>query len=327
MTLSTALSRPAWQAVALLASVMLLGACASGGGARTAPPDSDEIPPLPRLEDPQLERMLQTVNVEYRRWLSNPDGYMTLPAQPGPWPCDVPQAERQRLAGIADPNDPKTLAVYAKSGRQSGMKAGLVKPPGVENVRVYLLKGECARGKLQGPLELMAEYVSVSSVLDNVTRTPQRIFTRETVKDGKPVGTTLRVQLQGEQQESKPSAIKIKVLAGTFSLHENTKPPRGVTLSYMRTEAPKPLMGSYVSVTQSVSASVPLRGDRWKLVMYNGPVKTTELNFKGEAQHGKAISHAYSFKSPYSPDPVRIPASEACYDEGELIKSAACDVD
>lgn len=336
-TLRTPLLGPA---VIALCSVLLLGACGSRGkGSNSAPPPpavatpakSDVLPPMPRLDDPVYAAMLNRVNGEYQRWLADPGGYLpatsTVAASALPWPCVPPQAERDKLAGIPNPRDPKVLAAFAKQERASGMKRGTLKPPGVEDARVHLLKGQCVKGALQGEVELLAEYTSVSTVLDNETRIPQRVLKRFVAQGGKPAGLVYTATFQGEHRSSKPSSITIKTLFGSFTLGDTNMPPRNVGISYMRTEAPKPMFGTYVSITQSVTQSVPLKGERWKLITYNGPTKISEMNFKGEVLHGRMNGYAYEIKSPYSADPVRIPASEVCYDEGEQIKSAACDVD
>lgn len=323
--------------LAALCGALVLAGCGSRGkGSNAAPPPaagiatpskSDVLPPMPRLDDPVYAAMLSRVNGEYQRWLADPAGYLPATASARPWPCMPSPAERDKLAGIPNPRDPKVLAAYAKQERASGMKRGTLKPPGVEDAQVYLLKGDCGKGGLQGEVELLAEYTSVSYVLDNETRIPQRLLKRFVAQAGKPVGLVFTAQLQGEHRSTKPSSVAIKSLAGTFSLGDNHMPPRGVGISYMRTESPKPMFGTWVSLTQTVTQSVPLKGERWKHITYNGATKISEANFKGEVMHGRTSNYAYEFKSPYSSDPVRVPASEICYDAGEQIKSAACDVD
>lgn len=319
-----------------LCGVLALSGCGSRGtGSNAAPPapavatpsKSDVLPPMPRLDDPVYAAMLGRINGEYQRWLADPGAYLPSTAGALPWPCMPPQAQRDKLAGIPNPRDPKVLAAFAKQERASGMKRGMLKPPGVEDARVHLLKGECVKGALQGEVELLAEYTSVSTVLDNETRIPQRVLKRFVAQGGKPVGLVYTATFHGEHRSSKPSSITVKTLFGSFVLGDTNMPPRNVGISYTRTESPKPMFGSYVSITQSVTQSVPLKGERWKLVTYNGATKIGETNFKGEVLHGRSIGYAYEIKSPYSSDPVRIPASETCYDEGEQIKSAACDVD
>ena len=321
---------------AALSAALLLSGCGSRGtGSQAAPPPaavatpskSDVLPPMPRLDDPVYSAMLGRVNGEYQRWLANPGAYLPSTAGALPWPCVPPQPARDKLAGIPDARDPKILAAYAKQERAAGMKRGTLKPPGVEDARVHLLKGECVKGALQGEVELLAEYTSVSTVLDNETRIPQRVLKRFVAQGGKPVGLVYTATFHGEHRSSKPSSITVKSLFGSFVLGDTNMPPRNVGISYMRTEAPKPMFGTYVSITQSVTQSVPLKGERWKLVTYNGPTKINEMHFKGEVLHGRSIGYAYEIKSPYSSDPLRIPASETCYDDGEQIKSAACDVD
>jgi hypothetical protein len=322
-----------------LCSALLLAGCGSSknAGVRSADPGiaapaaKEELPPLPQLGDPVYAAMLERVNAEYRRWLANPDAYLVAPAQATPWPCAVPAEERDKLAGVPNPRDPKTLAAYAKQERAAGMKRGTIKPPGVENAQVYLLKGACVKGKLQGEVELLAVYTSVIQVLDDETRIPIRILKRFNAQAGKPVGAIYTALLQGAQQRSKPSSINVKSLSATFSLDEvapaTTPPGRGVSISYSGTETPKPGFGTWTQVTQHVYQTVPLKGDRWKRVTYHGGTKINEANFKGDQLHGRSNSYAYEFKSAFSKDPIRMPASEICYDHGEQIKSTACDVD
>lgn len=345
MTRPTSLCKPA-ALVALLASVVLLAGCGSSpkppaadnsgprtnssdGDAKTEQSASDDLPALPTLDDPQLNAMLQQIAPEYRRWLANPDGYLLVPAQSAPWPCAVPQAERDRLAGVPNPRDPKLLAAFAKQERASGLKRGTLKPPGVEKPQVFLLQGQCSKGKLQGHAVLLAEYVSVVKGADDETRIPVQVLSRLSVKDGKPVGQVFKATLQGAHQHSKPqpSGTQVQTASATFSLADSGPVPRGVSISYLRTESPKPGSGKYISLTQHVQVQVPVRADRWKQLTYHGPTKIAETNFKGEHMHGKSTQFAYEFKSPFSRDPVRVPASEACYDRGEPTKSTVCAAD
>lgn len=326
-------------AIVAACSLLLLAGCGSSPknpGVRSADPGlatpsaHDELPPLPQFGDPAYAAMLDRANAEYRRWLSNPDAYLAIPAQASPWPCAVPAEERDKLAGVPNPRDPKVLALYAKQERASGMKRGTVKPPGVENPQVHLVKGTCVNGKLHGEVELLADYTSVISSLDGETRIPQRILKRYTMQAGKPVGQVYSATVQGAHRHSKPQTIIVRTLSASFGVNDvmpGTVPGRSVSISYMRTESPKPVFGTWVSTTQHVYQTVPLTGDRWRQVTYFGPTRISEVNFKGERMHGRSSQYPYDMKSPFSKDPVRVPANEFCYDDGELIKSAACDVE
>lgn len=325
-------------AVAALCSALLLTGCGSSSkntgrsaDPGVAPPAAkEELPALPQLGDPVYNAMLERVNAEYRRWLASPETYLVAPTQPAPWPCAIPAEERDKLAGVPNPRDPKILAIYAKQERAAGMKRGTLKPPGVENPQVFVLKGSCVKGKLQGEVELISTYTSVIPGRDDETRIPIKILKRFDAQAGKPVGAVYTAMLQGAHQRSKPSSINVKSLAASFNLDDVTAtvvPGRGVGISYSGTETPKPGFGTWTQVTQYVYQNVPLKGDRWKRITYHGPTKINEANYKGEVQHGRSNSYAYEFKSAFSKDPIRMPASELCYDNGEQIKSTACDVD
>lgn len=323
---------PRGRVLAALSAALVLAGCGTTPPPTvpTAPPRSEALPPLPSLEDPAYQSLLDRVNTEYRRWLAAPASYVVLPPAPAPLPCAVPTAELEKLAGIPDPQDPKILAVYARQERASGMKRGTVRPPGVEGAKVHFIRGHCVKGKLHGEVEMVGEYTSVLHVLENVTRIPQQIVKRYTFDAGKPVGLVYTAQLQGHQQSTRPGSDGIRTLTGSFSLGEapsGNVPRRGMAISYHRSEMPKPGFGSWVTVTQTVQQTVPLKGDRWKQVSYNGTQKTGETHFKGDVMHGRMNQYGYETTSPFVKGPIRIPASEACYDNGEQIKSAACDVD
>jgi hypothetical protein len=311
-------------------AALLLIACAGGGagGGYVASPRSTPPSALPLPEDPQLAAMLQRLAPEYQRWLANPAGYLITPATPQPWPCDVAQADQEKLGGVPVKMDEKSLAARAKYERDNGIKKGTLKAPWIERPQVYFLRGACSGGKLTGEIELLAEYVSVNSTLGNESRSQVRKLRRFKAVAGEAVGEQFTAEFMGLPQETKPSnaGIKMDMLSGNFHLGEIKPYQRGVAITYMRTESPKPLYGSWVNVDQSVILTQPIRGDRWKMIYYTGTSKTNEVQFKGDNMHGKLTSFAWSKTNPYGEEPLVFPAGVACYDEGELIMSVACDV-
>lgn len=290
--------------LAFLPCMLVLFASAACAGSLR----SDALPALPTPEDPQLANMLQRLVPEYERWLDNPTGYIISPARQLAWPCEVSQSDKERLAGVPDPRDPKLLASYAKNERLAGLKPGTIKPNPIENAQVHIVKGGCSAGKLNGELELLAEYVEISHSTNE--RFTARKFSRIKAVEGKPVGERFEAYVV-EPLGSKND----RFTRADFYLGEDGQYKRSARISYMRTESPKFLFGTDAKVTQSVFLVQPISGDRWKQISYyDGPSKTGETLFKGDVLHGKS-------KSFYSS------GRDLCYDEGELIMSVACDVD
>jgi hypothetical protein len=263
----------------------LLAACASGdmGSAQPTPsriigkatPSSNDEQPLPTLDDSQTAAMLRQIAPEYRRWLFNPDGYIVRPANATIWPCEVLQAERERLAGIPQPTD------------GSGTTGGVRRPQAVEDPQVHVLKGQCANGKLRGELALLAEFTAVQELAGHETRIPHRILSRFTAQDGQAVGPVFKVTLQGTPQSTRPPAPgspDIRTVAASFGLVDGAANPRGVTLHYVRTETPKPAQGTHVTLTQTLLVNTPLKGDRSRLTTYSGATKVAEACHEGGEQ-------------------------------------------
>ena len=329
MFVSFGFSRPSFWVIGALSFVILLSACATNNS-NGLPSQSDDLPALPKLEDPLSESMLQRVAREYHQWLANPTGYLNTPTQNQPWPCEVDDKEKNKLAGIPDYEDPKLKAGWTQAQQNIGVKKS--KPPlSLENPQVYLLKGSCVAGKLEGDIELLGDYVVVLSNGDNTTRIPKKVLTRVKVASGKPVGGLFRAEISGQQQESKPLfGIIVKSSAAAFQLSEDIDIPyRSVNIRYTRSEVPPSFPFSLrpsVDIYQWVEVNEPIRGDRWRQITYHGPSKAQERLFKGDKLHGKTRQFAYSFISGQG---IRVPmqANEFCYDEGELIKSATCDVE
>ena len=302
--------------IALFFCVFLLPTFANAGG-------STEIPALPALEDPQLANMLQRLAPEHNRWLNNPDGYLVIPAPLQDWPCEVSQREKERLSGVPDKQDPKHLAAVAQAERNSGSKRGSLTEDTIENVQVYILKGACSAGKLNGEVELMAEYMEGRHWGKSQWRL-NRTFSRFKAVDGKRLGEGLTVQLIGDFHTEKVWNNKVKI--ATFILAGDEPHARTISITNSFIEGPKSFFGTKVKMTQMVSLVQPISGDRYKFVLYSGISKSMEAMHKGDKMHGKSRIFAYTDTNAYW-EPVRVEARETCYDEGELIKSVACDVE
>lgn len=328
--------RIAWPALACAAAFAGCGTSPpAADGPQTielaAPARADSLPPLPRFPEPAYAALLNQVNAEYRRWLADPARYLgAVPEQEAPWPCAVPAAERSRLAGIPDANDPKFATSHIRMERALGLKRGTYKPPVIEGAQVHLRKGGCAQGRLQGEVELLAVYTLVQSGQGQETRSRVRRLTRFAAEAGKPAGTIFVAHLPGPQAHTPGLLLKIKRLEGTFTLSERgagkAKGPL-VEIHYSGTETPSPLVGTQADAMQFVGRGLPLKDDRWVYVNYYGTTKVMEAHYKGDQRHGRTINHAYELKTSSSKEPLRIPASEICFDHDEKIKSATCDID
>lgn len=86
---------------------------------------------------------------------------LTFPASTPAWPCDVPQIEQYRLAGLqmAHPELSKDIEKQTrKTFREQGMSPDSIPVTTYSNIRIVPLKAQCTAGKLSGDLVLLVAY-------------------------------------------------------------------------------------------------------------------------------------------------------------------------
>ncbi len=123
---------------------------------------------LPTVDNPAAKEMIDQF-VKDRALLQSPD----LFAMPNPvpaWPCDVPETERYKLAGLMMAH-PELRRDIEKSTRKMMREMGIANSPGTtySNIQIIPLKAQCEAGKLEGELQILASY---DSRMEIATTTP-----------------------------------------------------------------------------------------------------------------------------------------------------------
>lgn len=95
--------------------------------------------------------------------LARPD-LMTMPATALAWPCEVPEVDQYKLAGLAMAH-PQLRAAHDKATRKLMRENGLDAKPALmeySEIRIVPLRAQCENGKLHGEVEVVASYVMKS---------------------------------------------------------------------------------------------------------------------------------------------------------------------
>ncbi len=163
---------------------------------------------LPKPADAQHQAAVQRFAADHERVARDAD-YFTIPAAPMAWPCEVPQSTLYMAAGLimALPEEARKInALTRKTLRESGMDPDAVgKGEQYTGIRIVPLRASCKDGRLDGEVELLAEYESKTETSHSMTLGP-KVVTNRTLsttrgarrvvarfKDGESVGQDLSV--------------------------------------------------------------------------------------------------------------------------------------
>lgn len=117
---------------------------------------------FPQTSDP-LEQSYIARYKQDRPRLESPDLF-AFPASTPAWPCEVPQIEQYRLAGLnmAHPELSKDIEKQTrKLFRAQGMSPDSIPVTTYSNIRIVPVKAQCSAGKLSGELVLLVAYDSL----------------------------------------------------------------------------------------------------------------------------------------------------------------------
>ncbi len=139
---------------------------------------------LPELDWPAGQAAVETFKADFAAWEKEP-GFFEKPAEEPAWPCAVPEETRYKAAALitALPEfEAKSAKMMRKYSREAGMDpASLAKAMNkYEDVQIVPLRANCKSGKLDGEVEVLALYSTVSE-FNNTTLFKERHINSKTI--------------------------------------------------------------------------------------------------------------------------------------------------
>ena len=113
----------------------------------------------PEPSDPVAKSMLAQY-IQDRPMIDSP-AMFALPAKAPAWPCDVPEIEQYKLAGLNQAHPAlreEFEKMTRKAFRDAGMSAQMMPKTTFSNIQIIPLKAQCTNGKLDGELQLLSTY-------------------------------------------------------------------------------------------------------------------------------------------------------------------------
>lgn len=282
---------------------------------------------LPRLDDPQLQGLLTTLQGEYEQYLTNKVGYLTRPSEAKPWPCALTSDDLNILAGTTSSDDnpemKRQLIIQARQSKSDPIRVVF------SNQTFYPVKAECEGGKLNGPVDYWVEFDSAIVTPAFSINNHQLKHAQITAKGNKAFGLGLNITttLNSETIYNDPATSammskqkKSKINAVSFSASLASEPPmqsRSVVLAHTVVDG---------LVTVSVTATRPLGDNGYELTHYGsfgGPShRDYTARYKDGKLHGEQIGYPGMMGGKFP-----TPGYSDCYEDGEKILTTSCKVD
>lgn len=282
---------------------------------------------FPRLEDPQLQAYLTTLQGNYQQYLANRNTYFTPPTESKAWPCTVSLAVLAAISGTVNSDDnplqKRFLLIEARSKNSEPVRHIFA------NRTFYPVSAECKNGKLHGPLEFWVEFdqTVAADELSSHFRILKRV--RTTVVQNKLNGPVLNegINLRFNIRYSDPDTAAMmaaqpamKSYSVFFEATLATNPPvmQATETSLRHTE-----INDEPTVTLRTIRNYDAK--RTEEINYGmfGPLAKpfSKTLYKEGRRHGLEIIYAGMMGD----NPT--PASTQCWDEGERILTTDCTVD
>jgi hypothetical protein len=267
-----------------------------------------------------------------------------MPASGVAMPCAAADTGIKASVGIVDHSDPASKRAMAKASRSANFK-DTMKPPTYADVRMVLLKGQCDGEVTTGDYEAWIDCVMTAwkdpATAAMMAKAPaatgggggSEIAGNVGSYVGKQVGNKLLnfvplglggvVGSQVGESMARRDAIGTAgppTTAPTATLvliaMQATDKAGSVTVTSMTTNGKE----GVTSMVTTVQPGPPVRA---LTRMYSDATLTNEMRTLDGDQHGAQINHAH-FNKQHN---LQIPGSMLCFDEGEQIKTTACDVE
>lgn len=280
---------------------------------------------LPRLDDPQLQALLNTLSGEYEQYLASGKVHLSKPAESKPWPCDMTSAQLNQLAGIVDSDDdPIAKRKLALDARLVDAKPGKIV---YKNKVFYPVQAACKDAKLRGLVEFWVEFDLAFIDPSSATYTYRYLRqVRFVAKNGEPSGVVLKIDdlLKQTDQSSNPAEAA------------TTRTPISVNFSAEMFDEPLSMskltvgLNHQIDVTSSkvnvyVNTIRPFNGNRHETTQYgffgDSTHKDSTTRFKDGKKHGLEVRY------PGKTGAFPIPASQTCWEDGQKIMTNSCTVD
>jgi hypothetical protein len=280
---------------------------------------------LPPLDDPQFVEWAGKASADLERYLADPKGTFTMPAEGQSFPCAVSPDVMSRIIGVHLPGaapDEDLRKALARATRGTGMK-----PFEFTDIVVRPVQASCKEGKPAGMFKGWVEFTILNTTAMAVQRNRMRKyvetdFAENGERRGVVVERTITLEAQTEWTDPamadmmRKNPVKVPTATTASFIYVQVNPDKshkGLTLSHTA------MGGDAPSV--STTLVLPKGPGRWLMVSYDGKQKTMEIPFRNNRMHGPQVHYARMYRG------VAIPASTVCYDEGEQIKTTNCDVE
>lgn len=113
----------------------------------------------PEPADP-VAKGLMAQYIQDRPTIDSP-AMFAIPGKVPAWPCDVPEIEQFKLAGLSQAHPvlrEEIEKLTRKAFRDAGMSAQMMPKSTFSNIQIIPLKAQCVNGKLDGELQLLSTY-------------------------------------------------------------------------------------------------------------------------------------------------------------------------
>jgi len=279
-----------------------------------------ELAPTP--QDPVMADLYARAQTLFAK--AGDPGMLEMPAQASRWPCPVTELDMRRYAGALNPDElPASARKVLRAGRANlGMSFTTLH----KDVVIVPISGQCKDGVLDGPVVYLIEYTSVteSPIMLEERRSRSWVATQvakgDIVPDSyllsviKPLSARITYKDPAKQAQMKSvAAPEVKTLTVMVRLiHE----PDGSRLAMIQElqigDAPN---------QWSTMFTVPQGNQKVESTMYSGSQLQSITRMKAGVLHGETRTMPMTYGT------VTVPGTTTCYDEGEILRTARCDVD
>jgi len=285
-----------------------------------------DLPAAP--DDPQSRDSLQQARVMFER--TQTASFLDMPAQAQPWPCAVSELQLRRwtspMALGDDEIDEKSSKIQAKIVRGAGMGRGEMKTS-IGDVRHAPIVASCKDGKLDGVLEFVIEFTRSTDMptmrMDMRMRT--RVHVQVAAGESNPSAgqSTASIQLSQRNTFKDPAtqalmqknpAPELKLILATHSVAVGSDPSNGYSATITQTRIGNGPAEWSTLLTQ------PTGPTSMVTTMYVGSKVWNVTRTRNGLPHGEMKTY------PIVKAGLQMPGSTRCYENGEEIKTAQCDV-
>jgi hypothetical protein len=251
-------------------------------------------------------------------------GMLEMPAQASPWPCAVTELELRRYAGVLNPDElPASARKVLRAGRANlGMSIKTLH----KDVAIAPVSGQCKDGVLDGPVVYLIEYTSVTETPVTLEERRSRSWIATQVAKGEIVPESYLLSVMkslGARVTHKDPAVQAQMKSvATPEVKSLTVLVRRVhDLETNRLAMIQELQIGDAPKQWSTMFTVPQGNQKVESTMYSGSKLQSITRMKAGVLHGETRTMPMTYGT------VTVPGSTTCYDEGEILRTARCDVD